>query len=213
MKNNKEKTEYVFKHIQPLNEYNGYKNFDKFNESKKELSVADKNKEKIALKTLKLSDAGANLLGGMTKDEAISFLKKIGYTEKEIEKLSNSKVNESKKETATDFIYNNCFEAGADIDRIKELITYLKLDVMEGSVYAKELAEADGIEYKGFSKSLEELSDLFNNDLTCDTIYYNEFDGNYYLNEISEEEDDIYDIIDIDVKKHLTKYPDIYKSL
>jgi thermostable 8-oxoguanine DNA glycosylase len=54
----------------------------------KKLSVPEKHQLKIAKKTLKMSDAGANIMGGMTKKEAIDFLKKIGYTDKQIKKMS-----------------------------------------------------------------------------------------------------------------------------
>lgn len=50
-------------------------------------NVFDKNQLKIAKATLKMTDAGANVMGGMTKDEAREFLKKIGWSEKKIAKF------------------------------------------------------------------------------------------------------------------------------
>jgi hypothetical protein len=60
---------------------NYVKSFEDFklNEAKKELAVVDKNKKKIAIDTLKKSDKGADLLGGMTKKEARKYLDEIGY--------------------------------------------------------------------------------------------------------------------------------------
>ena len=49
--------------------------------------VADKHLTKISKATLKMSDAGALVMGGQTKEEARSHLKKMGHSEKEISKL------------------------------------------------------------------------------------------------------------------------------
>lgn len=57
---------------------------------RKELSVFQKNQKIIAFQTLRMSDAGAMVMGGMSKDEARKFLLKIGYTEKEIAKIEES---------------------------------------------------------------------------------------------------------------------------
>ena len=51
------------------------------------LSVPDQHRLKIAKSTLKMSDAGAVIMGGMTKDEARDFLKSIGWSEQRIAKL------------------------------------------------------------------------------------------------------------------------------
>jgi hypothetical protein len=50
-------------------------------------SVPEKHQLKIAKDTLKMSDAGARIMGGMTKKEAKEFLKSKGYSEKQIKKL------------------------------------------------------------------------------------------------------------------------------
>ena len=50
----------------------------------RQLSVFDKHQLAIAKKTLKLSDVGAIIMGGMTKDEAREVIKKLtGRTVKE----------------------------------------------------------------------------------------------------------------------------------
>jgi len=67
-----------------------------YSESKKKLSVPEKHQLKIAKKTLKMSDVGASVMGGMTKPEAKKFLKSVGYTDKEIKKLDENKLNEEK---------------------------------------------------------------------------------------------------------------------
>jgi len=61
--------------------------FSEFLNEVKKLSVGDKHKLSIAKKTLSMTDAGANVMGGMNKDEAREFLKKIGYTDSQIKKL------------------------------------------------------------------------------------------------------------------------------
>jgi hypothetical protein len=73
---------------------------------KKELSVPEKHQLNIAKKTLKMSDAGANVMGGMNKKEAREFLKKIGYTDKEIAKMEEStQIDEAKKFKNRDVSY------------------------------------------------------------------------------------------------------------
>ena len=47
------------------------------------------NQEKVSLGTLKMNPAMLGVMGGQTKEEAISFLKSIGYTEAEINKLQS----------------------------------------------------------------------------------------------------------------------------
>jgi len=51
-----------------------------------ELSVPEKHQLKIAKSTLKMSDAGAMIMGGMSKQEARDFLKSIGWSEQKIKK-------------------------------------------------------------------------------------------------------------------------------
>ena len=46
---------------------------------KRELSVFEKHQKRIALDTLKMSDIGVSIMGGMTKAEAYKFLRSIGY--------------------------------------------------------------------------------------------------------------------------------------
>jgi len=55
------------------------------------LTVPEKHQKRIAIDTLKMSDAGAGIMGGMTKDEARKFLARIGYSEDAIKKLEASK--------------------------------------------------------------------------------------------------------------------------
>ena len=54
---------------------------------KRGLGVPEQHQLKIAKSTLKMSDAGATIMGGMTKDQARAFLKSVGYTDEEIAKL------------------------------------------------------------------------------------------------------------------------------
>ena len=49
--------------------------------------VFKKHQRRIALDTLKLSDIGARLMGGMDKPEAINFLRSIGYSDLQLTKL------------------------------------------------------------------------------------------------------------------------------
>jgi len=50
---------------------------------KKELSVFDKHRIKIAKDTLKMSDTGARIMGGMSKVEARKVLDEFGIRYKE----------------------------------------------------------------------------------------------------------------------------------
>lgn len=56
---------------------------------KKELSVFDKHQLKIAKDTLKLSDVGARIMGGMTKEEARNLLFCMGWSQQKINSLEN----------------------------------------------------------------------------------------------------------------------------
>ncbi len=51
----------------------------------KTLDTFQKHQKKIAIATLRMSDAGARIMGGMTKDEARAFLKRIGLTPEKYE--------------------------------------------------------------------------------------------------------------------------------
>lgn len=53
----------------------------------RELSVPEQHQEKIALKTLKMHKVGAAIMKGMNHKEAVSFLRKIGYTDKKLQKM------------------------------------------------------------------------------------------------------------------------------
>jgi hypothetical protein len=44
---------------------------------KKELNIFDKHQLKIAKNTLKLSDIGAKIMGGMTREEAKEVIKRL----------------------------------------------------------------------------------------------------------------------------------------
>jgi hypothetical protein len=50
-------------------------------------NVFDKHRTVIALRTLKMSDAGATIMGGMSKAEAREFLQSIGYSDDKIKKI------------------------------------------------------------------------------------------------------------------------------
>lgn len=56
-----------------------------------EINIFDKHQTAIAKKTLRMSDAGAAIMGGMTKEQARTFLTRIGYTAKQIEMLEISR--------------------------------------------------------------------------------------------------------------------------
>ena len=55
-----------------------------------ELSNFEKHRKQIALSTLKLSDAGASVMGGMSKKEARDFLRLLGYSDERIKRLENA---------------------------------------------------------------------------------------------------------------------------
>jgi len=51
---------------------------------KRSLSVPQKHQEKIALSTLKMSDVGAYIMGGMDHQHAVQFLRSIGYRDDDL---------------------------------------------------------------------------------------------------------------------------------
>lgn len=57
---------------------------------KKNLSVPEKHQLNIAKSTLRMSDAGAKIMGGMTKEEARNFLRKIGWSDARIRGYENA---------------------------------------------------------------------------------------------------------------------------
>ncbi len=58
--------------------------------SRRALSVPERHQKNIAIKTLKMSDLGAKIMGGMTKAEAREFLKSIGWSDSKIRRLEAS---------------------------------------------------------------------------------------------------------------------------
>jgi len=52
-----------------------------------ELTTPQKHQLAIAKKTLKMTDAGAKIMGGMSKKEAKEFLKSIGWSDRKVAKL------------------------------------------------------------------------------------------------------------------------------
>lgn len=48
------------------------------------MTVPDRHKRQIAISTLRMSDTGAKIMGGMTKDEARDFLKSIGWLDEKL---------------------------------------------------------------------------------------------------------------------------------
>jgi hypothetical protein len=68
-----------------------------------ELSVPQQHQKKIALDTLRMSDEGAMIMGGMSKEEARTFLKSIGYSDERIKKLEASKKQAADASLAPDF--------------------------------------------------------------------------------------------------------------
>ncbi len=42
------------------------------------MTIFEKHQKKIAIATIKMSDVGARIMGGMTKQDARDFLQKIG---------------------------------------------------------------------------------------------------------------------------------------
>lgn len=51
--------------------------------------VANKHMTKIAKSTLTMSDVGARIMGGMTKDEARTHLRRMGWSDSRIKKLED----------------------------------------------------------------------------------------------------------------------------
>ena len=58
---------------------------------KSNLSIPEQHQLKIAKSTLKMHDAGAMLMGGMSKDQARRFLKdRAGWSDERIKKLEET---------------------------------------------------------------------------------------------------------------------------
>lgn len=88
--------------------------------------VANKHKTKIAKQTLKYSDAGAMIMGGMSKDEAREHLKKMGHSEQDISKMEESvkpMSKEDKDEAARKRVKN------LNKDNVKGMIKHLDKEI------------------------------------------------------------------------------------
>lgn len=97
-------------------------------EGVRNLSVPEKHQLRIALQTLKMTDAGANIMGGMNKEEARSFLKSKGYSDQAIQRLEGN-VGEELNEIQ--FPSGETAVLGGIISTIvyrliKDLVSYLK---------------------------------------------------------------------------------------
>jgi len=55
------------------------------------MDVFNKHQKAIAIKTLRMSDEMADVMGGTTKKEAIEFLKSQGYSDKQITNMIERK--------------------------------------------------------------------------------------------------------------------------
>jgi hypothetical protein len=97
----------------------------------RQLSVPERHQLRIALQTLKMHDAAANVMGGPNKEEAREILKRFGYTDQQIQKLEQGGV---KEETGTSAVAGyqtpNAFSKkrvneSQDPDR-DEMMNYLK---------------------------------------------------------------------------------------
>lgn len=79
------------------------------------IGVPEKHQKRIAIDTLKMSDAGANIMGGMTKEEAREFLKGIGYSDDRIKKLEASKKTAMAKEEVREVGHNAGMQAADSV--------------------------------------------------------------------------------------------------
>lgn len=61
-----------------------------------DLDVFQTHQKKIAIKTLQMNDVGVSVMGGMTKAQARSFLKSIGYSDAKIKDIEDGKTRDSK---------------------------------------------------------------------------------------------------------------------
>jgi len=77
------------------------------------LTVPQKHQKNIAIKTLQMSDVGARVMGGMTKDEAREFLKSIGWSTSKIRRLEAS----DRRRTAAAGPYTLLVELNDDLKR------------------------------------------------------------------------------------------------
>jgi hypothetical protein len=95
--------------------------------------VADKHMTAIAKKTLKMNDVGANIMGGMTKEEARAHLKKVGYSDESIKKLEENfegVLEEDKVTEATGIVVMSKVPTASIVDNQSELENRMGVDVM-----------------------------------------------------------------------------------
>jgi len=64
------------------------------------LTVPQRHQKNIAIKTLKMNDVFAKVMGGMTKEEAREFLKSIGWSDSRIRRLESSDKTARSREAA-----------------------------------------------------------------------------------------------------------------
>jgi len=82
----------------------------------KTLSVPEQHQKTIAIKTLKMNDIMARMMGGMSKDEARKFLKGIGYTDQKIKDIEKGKSAASPKAVELRPLPKNNFMPGIPLD-------------------------------------------------------------------------------------------------
>lgn len=86
------------------------------NKIAKTLSVPEQHQKTIAIKTLKMNDVMARMMGGMSKEEARKFLKGIGYTDQKIKDIEKGKSAASTKAVELRPLPKNNFMPGIPLD-------------------------------------------------------------------------------------------------
>lgn len=114
----------------------------------KELSVPEKHQKAIAIKTLKMNDVMARMMGDMSKDEAREFLRSIGYDDRQIRKLEAS-------EKETDM---NRMQIASELVKLAEELSPKQKEYRE---HFKDKLEEHDIEHPGELESDEAKKDFF----------------------------------------------------
>ena len=100
------------------------------------LSISEKHQKNIAIKTLKMNDTFARIMGGMNKDEAREFLKSIGYTESQVRKL------EARRVDARNVIASELVKIAKELmnkkDEAQELVKLARELISDGPIFNAE---------------------------------------------------------------------------
>lgn len=121
------------------------------------LSVPEQHQKAIALKTLKMNDAMAKVMGGMSKEEAREFLKGIGYTDRQIEKIEAGRVASELVAVVKDLTARNWSEVsyGYYLGEIQRMLDSRKIELTDEMMDFIAECQEEGIPPQSCIRDLE----------------------------------------------------------